>query len=232
MFISTLDKKMRGFPWNLGSSTDSGKVHAYPFVDQSMIRDWVDFQLGNIKGRFFGNEPIKLIAVENTTGSAIALSPFALTTTSSNTSCSDMLILEHMVKFYNIKGFIQITKRINWQVSREEALLNGIRLSLRIGLHSKASELTKIAFSLFPENPEIIKFADAFLPGRGKVTKHTADSGATADMHWLKTEGKNFLGKWVALKGGILLADADNYDELKAKLPDPNDKSVLISPIH
>jgi hypothetical protein len=270
MVVATLENKTRAFQWNLGSSTDSGENHSYLSAAQSMIRDWVDFQLEKKKGLFFISEPIKLtsventtgsivtqsmikewvdfqlenneglvclsepiklFAVENTTGSAITISPFVMTMTSTNTSRRDMLILEYMVKSDDMKGFMQIIKQIDWQSCRERDLIKGIQLSLRIGMHSKASELSKIALSRFPDNPEIIKFADAFLPGRGKVTKHTADPAATADMNWLKTDGNNFHGKWVALKAGVLLASADTYKELKTKLSNPIEKTLLISKV-
>ena len=231
MVAATLDHKTSAFQWNLGSSTDSSENHSYPSAAQSMIRDWVDFQLETKKGLFFINKPIKLTPVEYTTGSATAISPFKMTMTSANTSWRDMAILEYMVQSEDTKGFMQIVKQIDWQSCREEDLIKGIRLSLRIGIHSKATELSKIAFSRFPENPEILKFADALLPGRGKVIKHAADPAATANMNWLKTDGKNFHGKWIALKAGVLLASADTYKELKTKLSNPMDKSLLISKV-
>lgn len=71
------------------------------------------------------------------------------------------------------------------------------------------------------------KAASALAPASTAPVTTPADLSVT--LAWVSANREQYLGKWVALRGDELVAAADTFKELRAKLVDvPNPSSVVI----
>ena len=103
-----------------------------------------------------------------------------------------------------------------------EDFINGIKSDFeRGGLHI-ARQLAFRAVKLYPENEKIQYYAHVLAPPKVTVVPSNPErrQSIMADRTWMEKNRLNYIGRWVALRNGELLADAASLDELAAKVGD------------
>ncbi|WP_374880161.1 hypothetical protein [Microseira sp. BLCC-F43] len=103
-----------------------------------------------------------------------------------------------------------------------EDFINAIKSDFeRGGLHI-ARQLAFRAVELYPENEKIQYYAYVLAPPKATVVPSNPErrQSIMADRAWMDKNRLNYIGRWVALRNGELLADAASLDELAAKVGD------------
>ena len=129
-------------------------------------------------------------------------------------------------------AFTEAVNAMNWENRTAGDFLRATRLALATGAHLKARWLATEGATRYPEHTELQNYAHVLAPPKVISANLPPDPNAAADMHWLKTCGADYRGRWVALRGGVLITTALSWKELLAKLENPKDKSILITPVY
>lgn len=91
----------------------------------------------------------------------------------------------------------------------------------RGGLHI-ARKLAFRAIELYPEHEQIKYYAHVLAPPKVTVSPSSPErrQSILADQEWMDKNRFKYIGRWVALRNGELLADAASLDELAAQVGD------------
>ena len=91
----------------------------------------------------------------------------------------------------------------------------------RGGLHI-ARQLALRALELYPEDEQIKNYAYMLAPPKVTVSPSSPErrQSILADQEWMDKNRFKYIGRWVALRNGELLADAASLDELAAQVGD------------
>lgn len=101
-------------------------------------------------------------------------------------------------------------------------LIQAIRTALSSGDLSKAQQLSREAFKLYPDREDIKKFASILEPAKATSVKRTIDKGWQKSREWVRQQrlNRNYLNQWVAVRDGELLATGNSIDELVDRVGD------------
>lgn len=103
-----------------------------------------------------------------------------------------------------------------------EDFINAIKSDFdRGGLHI-ARQLAFRAIELYPEHEQIKYYAHVLAPPKVTVSPSSPErrQSILADREWMDKNRFKYIGRWVALRNGELLADAASLDELAAQVGD------------
>lgn len=101
-----------------------------------------------------------------------------------------------------------------------EDFIKAIKSDLaRGGLHT-ARRLAFRGVEVYPHHEILKEYARVLAPPVVKVVPSSPEKrqAVLADREWLKKNRDNYIGRWVAIRAGELLADAASVDELVAKV--------------
>jgi len=103
-----------------------------------------------------------------------------------------------------------------------EDFINAIKSDFERGGLQIARQLAFRAVELYPENEKIQYYAQVLVPPKATVVTSNPErrQSIMADRAWMDKNRLNYIGRWVALRNGELLADAASLDELAAKVGD------------
>ena len=96
----------------------------------------------------------------------------------------------------------------------EQMLVRNIRTLLAAGKISGANKLA----GLLPNSPRYRELKEVLSPPRFRAVKNVRLTDPRPDYNWIVKNSQEFEQKWVALKEGELLADADTLKCLQSKL--------------
>ncbi|MFB2894533.1 hypothetical protein ACE1CI_16610 [Aerosakkonemataceae cyanobacterium BLCC-F50] len=103
-----------------------------------------------------------------------------------------------------------------------EDFIRAIKLDFdRGGLHI-ARQLAFRALELYPDREQIQNYAHILAPPKATVSPSSPErrQSILADQEWMDKNRFKYIGRWVALRNGQLLADAASLDELAAQVGD------------
>jgi len=103
-----------------------------------------------------------------------------------------------------------------------EDFITAIKLDFdRGGLHI-ARQLAFRALELYPDHEQIKRYALILAPPKVTVSPSSPErrQSILADQEWMDKNRFKYIGRWVALRNGQLLADAASLDELAAQVGD------------
>ncbi len=132
---------------------------------------------------------------------------------------------------YNAAPFILSFQRIDWSTRPVEEIVEGVHLALEVGAHLLARNLAMANAPRFPDHPELQKMAHILAPPRVTVLDTPPDPSHKGNMTWLKNHWEAYRGKWVALRGGELLAEADSASALWDQVGDVRNTNIMVTPI-
>jgi hypothetical protein len=166
----------------------------------------------------------------NTTGSTTSYELFVVHHSTSTSSYFDreLLTLEALEATEDTAAFLDQWKRMRWEQRPAEDIVRGVKLALRVDAAMAARDLSALGARRFPGNPELVKMARVLAPPR-LIGLSPAKPGAGDNMKWLRENATSYLGRWVALKDGNLLAIGDSLKELVSIIGDPRKDGILIT---
>ena len=132
---------------------------------------------------------------------------------------------------YNVAPFVLSFQRIDWSTLQVEEVVEGVHLALEVGAHLLARNLAMANAPRFPDHPELQKMAYILAPPRVTVLDTPPDPSHKGNMAWLKNHWGDYRGKWVALRGGELLAAADSASALRDQVGDVRNTNIMVTPI-
>lgn len=99
----------------------------------------------------------------------------------------------------------------------------GLHIGRRLAFH---------ALELYPEHEQIKYYAYVLAPPEVKVIPSNPERRQRflADHEWMKLNRLKFIGRWVAIRNGELLAHATSLDELIAQIGDL--KGIFFTLVH
>jgi Arc/MetJ-type ribon-helix-helix transcriptional regulator len=106
--------------------------------------------------------------------------------------------------------------------STPEDLVQVIRQALATGEVGRARQLALEGTQHYPAHAELHQYARVLAPPTTRVVPASPASQASvkANGAWLHAHRTAYHGRWVALRGGVLMRDADSFETLVAGLDD------------
>lgn len=144
----------------------------------------------------------------------------------------EMFILEIAAERQDERAFIATANDIDWSTRSAEDYATAVHLALASGAHMKARQLAIGGSEKYPEHEEITKMAKVLAPPLILSTNIPSKPGAGANLVWLKEQGDQYRGQWVALKDGDLLANANNFAEIINIVGNPRGKGILVTKVY
>ncbi len=92
-----------------------------------------------------------------------------------------------------------------------------VRILLQRGAIKSARELLKLALHEIPDDPELLRLDKVLAPPKAKKIP-ALDHDRNPEFSWLKEASVHHRGRWVALDGETLLAEAFTLKELLDRL--------------
>jgi len=111
---------------------------------------------------------------------------------------------------------------IDLTTSTPEELVHAIRQALATGEAGRARQLALEGAHSYPAHTELHHYARVLAPPTTRVVPASPASRASvkANGAWLHTHCTAYAGRWVALRDGLLVRDADSFEALVAGLDD------------
>ena len=108
-----------------------------------------------------------------------------------------------------------------------------IRERVAVGDFLEARALLSEALEREDPSEDLSHWQRLLGPARVMRVRGERDIDRTADFRWLKERSKEYVGQWVALLGGDLLAHADSLQEILRQLEShPSGSQALLHRIH
>jgi hypothetical protein len=144
----------------------------------------------------------------------------------------DLDVIEAALRSGDVRLVGLLLASMQWEDRTAEDLIRAIHTSLEAGFHKKAWELAAVAAKRFPDHPEVQKIVNILSPARIVKTNLPSDPDIGADMRWLKEHSEEYRGKWIAIKGGKLLAAESSFTELRAIIGNPKNTGILVTQVY
>jgi hypothetical protein len=142
-----------------------------------------------------------------------------------------MAQLEAFAEIGSEEAFVSIANAIDWSERSSDDFENAIRLALLVGAHLKARNLALEAVDYFPDNIELQKFSRMLAPPRVIKVDIPANPNLRANRDWLVTHANEYRGRWIALRGGELLASALSLKEIIDQVGDLKNREILVTQV-
>ena len=107
-------------------------------------------------------------------------------------------------------------------LSAPDALVQAIRQALGTGEAGRARQLALEGAQHYPAHTELQRYARVLAPPTTQVVPASPASRASvkANGAWLHAQRTAYHGRWVALRDGVLVQDADAFEALVAAVGD------------
>ncbi len=84
---------------------------------------------------------------------------------------------------------------------------------------AQARALLSEALGASPEDPELLSLAKVLEPPRARPRQIT-DMDRTQEFEWIRANRDAYRGRWIAIQGNELVADAPSFAELQSRIKD------------
>ncbi len=108
--------------------------------------------------------------------------------------------------------FLEAKQKIEWQSRPAEDFLRAVRWAFSAGAHLAARNLSKQGADLYPENADLQKLAYLLAPPKVIKRAYSPDPTIKMNRDWIRSQGCDYRGQWVALRNGELLASGESLD--------------------
>jgi Arc/MetJ-type ribon-helix-helix transcriptional regulator len=111
---------------------------------------------------------------------------------------------------------------LDMTTSTPDELVRAIRQALETGEAGRARQLALEGTQRYPAHAELHQYARVLAPPATRVVPASPASRASvkANGAWLHAHRTAYHGRWVALRDGVLVRDADSFETLVANLDD------------
>lgn len=109
-----------------------------------------------------------------------------------------------------------------------ESFIEEIRRIIEAGTLTGTREIAARGLELYPDHPELQRLHHALRPFEVRVVPGYNSFDPRPNYEWLKKNAKDYLGKWVGLDMGELVAASDDFEEVRQALRDRDKRGTLI----
>jgi hypothetical protein len=122
--------------------------------------------------------------------------------------------LEVAAEVGNERAFARVAAEIDWLQRSAAEYARAVRLALATEAHLLARELADEGAKRYPDSQELQKMAHILAPPRVVRTEASIPGSLAANRAWMRLHADEYRGKWVALRNGSLLAEAESAAEV------------------
>jgi hypothetical protein len=122
--------------------------------------------------------------------------------------------------------FICAMKSVNWREVSPSDFVSAAGLALEVGAYAAARELSSLGAKLHPEEATLKQYADTLAPPRVVSKRFAPDASIKANSEWLKAHGDHYQGKWIGLRNGVLVGQAESLQNLLKEIGRADDTLV------
>jgi hypothetical protein len=140
--------------------------------------------------------------------------------------------LEEAAKAKNTSTFLRRVKAIEWNRRSAAEFTRAIDLALMAGAHLSARNLAEQGAEIHFDSEELEKYARILAPPRVSNRQPSIVIKPNANITWLRANRDQYKGRWVALKDGVLIADAGSHDALIAQIGQTKRTGILVTNIY
>ncbi len=115
-------------------------------------------------------------------------------------------------------AFADAAGRMDWRATTASDYVRAVRLALAAGAHLTARELATQGAERFAYDPELANMARVLAPPKTTAAGTAGRESMEPDRQWLRAHWQEYHGRWVALRGGELLAHASSAGELRRSI--------------
>ena len=127
---------------------------------------------------------------------------------------------------------IQAYRHIEWAHEPPETYIYVVRLALSSGAYRIAQRLTAEGAARFPDSLELQKMSTILTPPVVRRSSRTVNSDLVANRNWLRTYRDAYRGRWVALRDGQLLGEAETAEGLMEQMGEIKDRAILVTRVY
>jgi hypothetical protein len=132
---------------------------------------------------------------------------------------------------FDVAPFAAAYEAVRWSERPADDYARAVHLALGIGAHLIARNLALEGAKRYPSHAELQKMAYILAPPKVTVSTRPPDPSAKGNMAWLKKHWDEYRGRWVALRGGELLAVADSLDGLIEQVGEIKNSGIMVTPV-
>ena len=143
-----------------------------------------------------------------------------------------LLPLSKAVETGSTPKFLTALKGVNWDGRPAEDFIRVIRLALQVGAHVAARKLATEGAELHFDSDELEKYARVLAPAKVLPDRAQSIVDPKANIAWLKANKVHHKGKWIALRNGELLGEADSYRDLVEQVGETKERGILVTPVY
>ena len=166
-----------------------------------------------------------------TAGKVPVPSGFSVPTTNQIVIQREVEILEAAARTENRELFSRWLRLMELTDKPPEDYVRIIQLCLGLEMHSRARKIALEGAEKFQNDVDLQKLARLLGPAKVINPDLPPDPNAAANMQWLRQHADEYHGKFVAVKGGELLAVASSYKELFEIVGPVKGKGILVTQV-
>lgn len=142
-----------------------------------------------------------------------------------------MVLLKTAGQAKDVMKFQALVNVIPWANRPPADVVTAIRLALALEAPLVARRLAEQGAKQYPAHPEIKKMARILAVPTATAVPSSARLDVKANTHWIKANREAYGRQWVALHNGELIASADTFSDLAAKVGDIKGKGILVTQV-
>lgn len=109
-----------------------------------------------------------------------------------------------------------------------EDFVEEIRRIIESGTLTGTREIAAQGLELYPDHSELQRLHHVLRPFEVRVVPGYNSFDPRPNYEWLKKNSRDYLGKWVGLDMGELVAACDSFEEVRQALRDRDKRGTLI----
>jgi hypothetical protein len=186
------------------------------------------------------NPGLKVVNLSNwivASGSAVSYEPnsvydsFTTEQTLTFTIDEEMNRLRRASEEGKAEDFVCLYRRMDWSFRPGLDYIKAIKLALAAGAPLMARHLANEGSARFPDNLELVKMSSLLAPPK-VIGLQPAEPTNAQNILWLKAHSEEYRGRWIALRGGELLASAETFHALTLQIGNPKNTGILVTRIY
>lgn len=121
-----------------------------------------------------------------------------------------MVRLEDAADAKDERAFLDVLREAKWQDRPAADFKRAARLALKAGAYSAAFRISFEGAKHHPGDSDLEKHVRVLAPPKAFSRKIMSNTAHKANRAWLEKHGSTYNGRWVAIRDGKLLGDADS----------------------
>lgn len=141
----------------------------------------------------------------------------------------ELFLLEIVAEGLNEQAFVTVANSIDWQKRSADDIIHAIQLAFITGSFLMARKLAELGTEQYPDRKDLKNYHNILAPPKIQVGEIGSDPTINLNREWITKNWNEYKGRWVALRAGQLLGEADTIKELIDIVGNPKEKGIFIT---